>query len=86
MAISLRKFGIVSPKNVWRAARDPVCFCGFEKVLSVEQLMDLDDPVRLLMDCIKQLSTRQRVHRLHFLYFHCLQAPNSTSLWPGESD
>ena len=58
MTVDLSKFGSISGKKYEEPLGDPVCVCGFEKALSAGQLIDFGDPVRPVMDCIEQLSTR----------------------------
>ena len=70
MTIDLSQFSHVSGMKYGEPLSDPTCVCGFEKVLSAEQLIDFGDSVRPVMDCIKQLSTRQQVYnRIVSLYF-----------------
>ena len=69
MPVDLSKLGTISGKKYGDPQDDPVCVCDFEKSLSARQVIDFGDPVRLVMDCIEQLSTRQLVHSRMFSLF-----------------
>ena len=62
VAVDLSKLCFVSAKKYGKPLDDSVYICGFEKSLSAGQLIDFSDPIRSVMDCIEQLSTRQLVH------------------------
>ena len=62
--------GCIFGKKYGEPFVDPVRICSLEKALSAEQLIDLGDPIRPVMDCIEQLYTRYLVHsRVVSLYF-----------------
>ena len=50
MVIDLSKFGSIPGKRYGEPLDDPVCVCGFEKALSVRQLIDLGDSIRPVME------------------------------------
>ena len=70
MTVDVSKFGSISGKKYEKLLGDPVRVCKSEKVFSAGLLIDFGDPVRQVMDCIEQFSTRELVHRLVVsLYF-----------------
>ena len=59
MVVDLSKLDTISVKKYGEPLDDPECICGFEKTFSVVKLIEFVDPVRPVMDCTEQLSTRQ---------------------------
>ena len=61
MTVDSIRFGCLSGLKYGESLVEPVCVCGFDMALSARYLIEFDDPVRPVMDCIEQPSIRQLI-------------------------
>ena len=64
MAIDYSKFSCLSGQKYEKSFDKSACYFGFEKTLSGGRICWLRNPVRPVMDCIEQPSTRQLVYSI----------------------